>query len=350
MAADLQRQMMDEMMGKNRDGDREEKQYEVTDPAVCRSFMCGMCPRTLFFNTKADTGECPKVHDPALKEKYEEQKKKTGDDLGFNAEKYTDLMKYVEDANSQIHRSQSRLEDDDAKISLTVDDDAEVQRISAEIKEAVDKAEALGEEGQVDESQEMMQQVEALRLQKVEAQAQAALKKMPKEMAGVMSAASNPNQKLRVCEICGAFLSILDSDRRLADHFGGKLHLGYAKIRDELEKMKAKGLNKRKLPDMPQRGYQGSNGSGGYAPDRGRGGDDRGRGRDGSSYDRGRGGGRDDYYRRDDRRDDRRGSGGGGGGYDRDRRDYRRDDRDNHRRDDRRDDRGRDSDYGRRRY
>ena len=45
----------------------------------------------------------------------------------------------------------------------------------------------------------MMQKVETLRLQKIEAQAQAALKKMPKEMAGVMTNA-NPNQKLRVCE------------------------------------------------------------------------------------------------------------------------------------------------------
>lgn len=31
------------------------------------------------------------------------------------------------------------------------------------------------------------------------------------------------NQKLRVCEVCGAYLSVLDSDRRLADHFGGKV-------------------------------------------------------------------------------------------------------------------------------
>lgn len=31
------------------------------------------------------------------------------------------------------------------------------------------------------------------------------------------------NQKLRVCEVCGAFLSISDNDRRLADHFGGTL-------------------------------------------------------------------------------------------------------------------------------
>lgn len=31
------------------------------------------------------------------------------------------------------------------------------------------------------------------------------------------------HQKLRVCDVCGAYLSVLDSDRRLADHFGGKV-------------------------------------------------------------------------------------------------------------------------------
>ena len=33
------------------------------------------------------------------------------------------------------------------------------------------------------------------------------------------------HQKLRVCDVCGAYLSVLDSDRRLADHFGGKVSL-----------------------------------------------------------------------------------------------------------------------------
>ena len=30
-------------------------------------------------------------------------------------------------------------------------------------------------------------------------------------------------QKLRVCDVCAAMLSVTDSDRRLADHFAGKV-------------------------------------------------------------------------------------------------------------------------------
>src|SRR3954465_10285327 len=39
------------------------------------------------------------------------------------------------------------------------------------------------------------------------------------------------HQKLQVCDVCGAYLSRLDNDRRLADHFFGKMHLGYAQMR-----------------------------------------------------------------------------------------------------------------------
>ena len=44
----------------------------------------------------------------------------------------------------------------------------------------------------------------------------------PRQVAGA---------KLQVCDVCGAYLSRLDNDRRLADHFFGKMHLGYAQMR-----------------------------------------------------------------------------------------------------------------------
>lgn len=48
-----------------------------------------------------------------------------------------------------------------------------------------------------------------------------------------LSDTSGPSghQKLQVCDVCGAYLSRLDNDRRLADHFYGKMHLGYAQMR-----------------------------------------------------------------------------------------------------------------------
>ena len=52
-----------------------------------------------------------------------------------------------------------------------------------------------------------------------------------------MPASSYQQQKLRVCEVCSAYLGIHDNDRRLADHFGGKLHLGFITIRTKLTEL-----------------------------------------------------------------------------------------------------------------
>lgn len=57
-----------------------------------------------------------------------------------------------------------------------------------------------------------------------------------------MPASSYQQQKLRVCEVCSAYLGIHDNDRRLADHFGGKLHLGFIKIREKLSELEVNQL------------------------------------------------------------------------------------------------------------
>ncbi len=57
-----------------------------------------------------------------------------------------------------------------------------------------------------------------------------------------MPGSSNQQQKLRVCDICSAYLSLYDSDRRLADHFGGKLHLGFLGIREKLKELRVCAL------------------------------------------------------------------------------------------------------------
>lgn len=46
--------------------------------------------------------------------------------------------------------------------------------------------------------------------------------------------------KLRVCDTCGSYLGMFDNDRRLADHFIGKLHIGYREIREHVAKLQAK--------------------------------------------------------------------------------------------------------------
>ena len=64
-----------------------------------------------------------------------------------------------------------------------------------------------------------MQAIEALKTEKGE-------KERELQQLTETSGASG-HQKLRVCDVCGAYLSVLDSDRRLADHFGGKVQSAF---------------------------------------------------------------------------------------------------------------------------
>jgi len=57
------------------------------------------------------------------------------------------------------------------------------------------------------------------------------------EYRSSMPASTYQQQKLRVCEVCSAYLGIHDNDIRLADHFGGKLHLGFMTIREKLTEL-----------------------------------------------------------------------------------------------------------------
>ncbi|KAG6530166.1 hypothetical protein ZIOFF_012388 [Zingiber officinale] len=99
------------------------------------------------------------------------------------------------------------------------------------INEKLKKAEDLGERGMIDEAQKALEEAEALK--------KLGVRQEPVQEPSKYSAADVriTDQKLRVCDICGAFLSVYDNDRRLADHFGGKLHLGYIQIREKLAEL-----------------------------------------------------------------------------------------------------------------
>ncbi|XVE90631.1 hypothetical protein DITRI_Ditri20bG0093300 [Diplodiscus trichospermus] len=171
------------------------------------------------------------------------------------------------------------------------------------INEKLKKAEDLGEKGMVDEAQKLLEEAEAL-------------KKLPARQEPVSDSSKYTaadvritDQKLRVCDICGAFLSVYDSDRRLADHFGGKLHLGYMQIRDKLADLQEERKKSRKLDRYDDRRSKERSRDRDREPSRDRDrGDSRGQGRDNDRRSRDR----DRHYERDR-------------GYDRDReRDYDR--------------------------
>jgi uncharacterized membrane protein YgcG len=269
----------------------------LTDPKVCRSYVAGSCPHDLFTNTKQDLGTCPKAHQPNLKEEYLAMPEDERKALGFEWDYQRDIGRYVGDCDRRIDQAQKRLEKTVEEVRQTNALLKQIGDLTRTLEAGIVEVEVLAEEGAVNMA---VQEFHKLKLAKVTKE------ERERELKN-LSDTSGPSghQKLQVCDVCGAYLSRLDNDRRLADHFFGKMHLGYAQMRKESERL-SKELKGRAPPirsreeemaDAPRYddGYGGgSYGGGGYG-----GGGYGGRG--GGGYGGGRG----------------RGRGGRGGGYNR---------------------------------
>ncbi|XP_051193870.1 U1 snRNP-associated protein usp106 isoform X1 [Lolium perenne] len=121
--------------------------------------------------------------------------------------------------------------------TLAATPDARTQEM---INEKLKKAEELGESGMIDEAQKLFDEAEALK--------KLGARPHPVPDSAKLSAhVQTTDQKLRLCDICGAFLSVYDSDRRLADHFGGKLHIGYMLVREKLSELQEEKNKRRKV-------------------------------------------------------------------------------------------------------
>ncbi|KAH8760286.1 hypothetical protein BGZ57DRAFT_931973 [Hyaloscypha finlandica] len=281
MAAE-QRKLLEQLMGAG--ASSRAAQLSITDPKVCRSFLAGTCPHDLFTNTKQDLGPCPKVHSEPLKTEYEAADAAQKQKWGFEYDYMRDLQKYIDECNRRIDVAQRRLEKTPDEIRQTNALLKQIGDLGKSIETGLMEIQVLGEESQVSRAYE-----EFFRIR------QAMQTKGDKERElKALSDTSGPSghQKLQVCDVCGAYLSRLDNDRRLADHFYGKMHLGYAQMRKTFEAF-PKELRNRRGP-MPSEesgeargGFDGGYGDGGYG---GRGYGGRGGGRAGG-FRGGRGGG-----------------------------------------------------------
>ncbi|XP_020934513.1 putative RNA-binding protein Luc7-like 2 isoform X6 [Eptesicus fuscus] len=229
MSAQAQmRAMLDQLMGTSRDGDTTRQRIKFSDDRVCKSHLLNCCPHDVLSGTRMDLGECLKVHDLALRADYEIASKEQ--DFFFELDAMDHLQSFIADCDRRTEVAKKRLAETQEEISAEVAAKAErVHELNEEIGKLLAKVEQLGAEGNVEESQKVMDEVEKARAKKREAE---------EVYRNSMPASSFQQQKLRVCEVCSAYLGLHDNDRRLADHFGGKLHLGFIEIREKLEELK----------------------------------------------------------------------------------------------------------------
>ncbi|RKF77110.1 U1 snRNP-associated protein usp106 [Golovinomyces cichoracearum] len=248
MAAE-QRKLLEQLMGASHSSHT--AQLSITDPKLCRSFLVGTCPHDLFTNTKQDLGPCPKIHSEPLKSEYESASDTQKQKWGFEYDYMQDLQKYIDDCNCRIDVAQRRLEKTPDEIRQTNALLKQISDLNKSIETGLLEIQVLGEASEVSRAYE-----EFFRIR------QAMQTKSEKERdLKSLSDTSGPSghQKLQVCDVCGAYLSRLDNDRRLADHFYGKMHLGYANMRKTYDAF-PKELRGRRAPMDMERGIDGGRG------------------------------------------------------------------------------------------
>ncbi|CAK9181535.1 unnamed protein product [Ilex paraguariensis] len=227
---DAQRALLDELMGAARNLTEEEKkgykEVKWDDKEVCGFYMVRFCPHDLFVNTRSDLGPCPKIHDPKLKESFEQSPRHDTYVPRFEAELANFCEKLVMDLDRRVRRGRERL-DQEVEVPppppISAEKSEQLAVLEEKIKNLLEQVESLGEAGKVDEAGALMKKVEMLNAEKT------ALTQQPQNDKLLMIA---QEKKMALCEICGSFLIANDAAERTQSHVTGKQHIGYGMVRD----------------------------------------------------------------------------------------------------------------------
>jgi len=195
-----------------------------------------------------------------------------------------DMQRYIDDCNRKIDTAHRRLDKTPEEIRQGNELTRDISDFNKTISAGLAEVEMLCEVGAVNIA--VTEFFKIRQAQQVKMDRERDLKQLHD------NSGPSGHQKLQVCDVCGAYLSRLDNDRRLADHFFGKMHLGYAQMRKAAEALQAewkqKGAPQR--DDYPVNGQRddgwGGGRGGGFG---GRGGGYRGGGGGGFGGGRGRG-------------------------------------------------------------
>lgn len=235
-SATEQRKLLEQLVGgdSNKVRNRTSRGYRhndlgLYDTRICKSFLVGECPHDLFQGTKNSIGRCPQIHLTKHKLQYERERKRGKKFPEFEREYHAILQKFINDCNGQIAMALKKLEHTPEERAKIQELTGELDILDTRIGLMIQEIESLLKANEV--SQAIKQGIKLQELQAKRVEVGKKVKNMTENIG------QSAQQKLQVCEVCGAYLSRLDTDRRLADHFVGKIHLGYVKMRRELNQL-----------------------------------------------------------------------------------------------------------------
>mmetsp|Transcript_40595 Transcript_40595/g.116232 ORF Transcript_40595/g.116232 Transcript_40595/m.116232 type:complete len:361 (-) Transcript_40595:8-1090(-) len=240
---DEMRKMLDSLMGQSRDASLDEakknKGKNFTAPNVCKFHLLGFCPQNELGNSKLTTkrnlGECTKVHSDAMKQEYEEHPEKAKFQDEYEKQLLPFLESQVREADAWVSREKANARKGDGKkeettvSSMPVAVKEQVAQLTADMNKMMAAAEELAEKGDIGGSKFKVVLADEI-------------KKKVTEIEEQYPSYTVTLKEEWVCDICGTRTEAVteQNETRFAAHFTGKVHQGYAKIREWVKILREK--------------------------------------------------------------------------------------------------------------
>lgn len=197
------------------------------------------CPHDLFVNTRADLGQCTKMHDEEAKRLFEEARPSNRKRV-YEDEFLRFCNNMINEVDRKIQKGKQRLllmnKGENGGPLYVSKFQEQLNNLNARIKKLIGEAEEAGNRGDVDQAQGLMKLCDQLKDEKEN------LLKNHDNGTGSWAALSNDlnaaqEKQMEVCQVCGAFLIVGDAQQRIEDHLTGKQHLGYSRLRKAVDEM-----------------------------------------------------------------------------------------------------------------
>lgn len=225
--------LLDSLMGPSRnvsDKDKTGEDFKAKD--VCKDYLVGFCPRNNLFSGRVtgqrkQLGICNKVHSNALRGEFQRHPNEKYLRREYEEAYLRTLSNIAAEADQCVAREKRAARPAGTIMSIPESLKPKVERLEEEYKKLLEKADVNG-------SEEAMRQADAVKEQLVEIK-----KEYKMESSGE-----------EVCEICGIKYAIGDElcQMRADQHFSGKMHEGYSKIRQAIADLKEKALYRQENP------------------------------------------------------------------------------------------------------
>ncbi|KAJ8986118.1 hypothetical protein NQ317_005588 [Molorchus minor] len=236
-------QLLDELMGRNRNVAPNEKVKELNweDPEYCKYFLAKFCPHDLFVNTRADLGACSKVHDEEVKKLFQNVKATHHRKMQYQEDFLRFCVSMMNEVERKIVKGKQRLalsgKPDTPSVTpaQSQKNQEQINILNERINDLEAEAEQAGTDGNVEQAQGLMKLCDQLKDERDN------LKKQVENghWNATAELAAAQEKQMEVCEVCGAFLIVNDAQQRIEDHLMGKQHMGFARLKSAVDEVSA---------------------------------------------------------------------------------------------------------------